>query len=108
MLKIYGLKSCDTCRKARRDAQDAGIPATFIDIRESPLDPATLDRFLAAFGDDLVNKRSTTWRALSEADRAKAPRDLLENHPALMKRPVVEGTALTLGWTSEARAAHIS
>lgn len=101
-MRIYGLKTCDTCRKAIRALGDA----EFIDIREDPLSDDLKARALAAFGEDLVNRRSTTWRGLDEAERARAPADLLSDHPALMKRPLIEHEGqLYLGWSKEVQAA---
>lgn len=98
---IYGIKTCDTCRKARKALPDAH----FHDIRETPLDSATITRFLSAFGDALVNKSSTTWRVLSEEDRARAPAELLLAHPTLMKRPVIEaGDTVYLGWKQDVQS----
>ena len=106
-MKLYGLKNCDTCRKAVKALQATGQDITLVDIRAEPLKPEARARFLSAFGDDLVNRRSTTWRGLSEADRARPAEDLLADHPALMKRPVIEDSAgnLHLGWTKPVQAA---
>ncbi|MDD7969507.1 arsenate reductase [Roseinatronobacter sp. HJB301] len=101
-MKIYGIKTCDTCRKARKALPDA----QFHDMRESPLDSATIARFLDAFGDALVNKSSTTWRGLSDDDRNRPAADLLAGHPTLMKRPVIDtGSAVFLGWKPDVQAA---
>ena len=99
-MELFGLKNCDTCRAARKALPDA----TFSDVRDSPLPSPILDRALEVFGDDLVNRRSTTWRGLSEEERARPPRDLLGDHPALMKRPlIVDGDTMYLGWTADTR-----
>lgn len=99
-MKIYGLKTCDTCRKAVKTSGGA-----LQDVRENPLTPEELGRFWAAFGDALVNRKSTTWRQLSEAERAEEPLALLAAHPTLMKRPVVEKDGqLWLGWGPDVRA----
>lgn len=104
-MKLYGLKNCDTCRKALKSLQGTGYDVKFIDIRQSPLTVAKRHSFLAAFGDSLLNRRSTTWRGLAEDQRAAPPDQLLAAHPALMKRPVIEtGEALLLGWTPEVQA----
>lgn len=101
-MQIYGLKNCDTCRKAMKALPDADL----VDVRATPIDPDVLDRALARFGPALVNTRSTTWRGLGEAERQAPPRDLLLAHPALMKRPlIVAGEDLHLGWTETVRAA---
>ena len=102
---IYGLKNCDTCRKALKELNAAGKTAVLHDVRAEPLAEADLARFLAQFGEALVNRRSTTWRGLSEAERADAPEALLSAHPALMKRPVIEAEGqLYLGWDAGVRA----
>ena len=104
---IYGLKNCDTCRKALKALQTAGHDAELVDVRAEPLDAAILQAFYAEFGDALLNTRSTTWRSLSETERTGAPVDLIAAHPALMKRPVIraEDGRLYLGWGAEVQAA---
>ncbi|PTQ72677.1 arsenate reductase family protein [Celeribacter persicus] len=100
MTLIYGIKTCDTCRKA---VKALGVELT--DIRETPLTRAQLERFHAAFGEVLVNTRSTTWRGLSEEERARDSLDLLMDHPTLMKRPVIEHDGvLYLGWGKDVQA----
>ncbi|PTX56472.1 arsenate reductase [Litoreibacter ponti] len=101
-MRLYGIKSCDTCRKALKALPNAA----FVDVRETPLPRPALERFHAAFGDALLNTRSTTWRGLDAAERARDPLDLLEAHPTLMKRPVIDddGT-LHLGWGKDVQAA---
>ncbi|SFD54787.1 ArsC/Spx/MgsR family protein [Roseivivax sediminis] len=99
---IYGLKTCDTCRKARKALPEA----QFVDIREAGLPEEVRDRAIAAFGDALVNSRSTTWRGMTEAERADAPEVQLGTHPALMKRPLIDdGGTLHLGWSAEVQRA---
>lgn len=99
---IYGIKTCDTCRKAL-----AALPqAQFHDIRQAPLDGSILSQFLDVFGDQLVNRSSTTWRSLSEDTRALPVLTLLKENPTLMKRPVIDhdGT-LYLGWKADVQVA---
>lgn len=101
-MKIYGLKNCDACRKALKELPDAELQ----DVRENPLKSHEISRFLNRFGDALVNRKSATWRALGDAERAADPIDLLTNHPTLMKRPVIEHDGeLFLGWGEETRKA---
>ena len=102
-MKIYGLKTCDTCRKA----QGALPGAQLIDLREAPMDEGLRQAALAQFGAALVNTRSTTWRGLSEEERQGDPARLLAAHPALMKRPLIvtDAGAMHLGWTPEVRSA---
>jgi arsenate reductase len=103
---LYGLTSCDTCRAAQKALEAAGNVVDFVDIRKSPLDAAARAQFFRAFGMALVNRRSTTWRSLSEAERETSPDALLALYPTLMKRPVIEtGSALYLGWGDDVKAA---
>lgn len=100
-MKLYGLKSCDTCRKALKSLPDA----EFVDVRADGVPADVLRRAQDRFGAALVNTRSTTWRGLAESERARDPLDLLADHPALMKRPlIVDGDAIYLGWSGETRA----
>ncbi len=102
---IYGLKNCDVVRKARRALPEAHMH----DVRDSPLSREKLATLLAVFPETLVNKRSTAWRKLSEAERAGDQIALLQAHPALMKRPLIEaGDQLYLGWTPDNEAALIA
>ncbi|MCA0905091.1 arsenate reductase [Ruegeria marisrubri] len=99
-MRLYGLKTCDTCRKALKTLPDA----EFVDVRNDGVPDAVLSQALAGFGDALLNTRSTTWRGLDDNQRAKAPLELLKQHPTLMKRPLIEkGGELFLGWTAETR-----
>lgn len=91
---VYGIKTCDTCRKAVK-----ALGAEMRDIRANPLSQSERARFFEAFGSDLLNTRSTTWRSLSDEERARDPDALLEDHPTLMKRPVIDQEGqLYLGW----------
>ena len=102
MPTVYGLKTCDTCRKAIKALEAAAMPVTFQDVRAEPLTEAQLSKYLELFGDTLVNTRSTTWRGLSDAERAAPPLALLLKFPALMKRPVIDtGSSVHLGWSQE-------
>lgn len=101
-ITIYGIKTCDTCRKAIKALPDA----EFRDIRATPLSEDEIATFLAQFGDALINRSSTTWRGLSDAERATPPAELLSAHPTLMKRPVIRaGASLYLGWKADVQKA---
>ena len=101
-MRIYGIKTCDTCRKAIKALPEA----EFVDIRATPMSAEFLEKRLETFGAAFVNTRSTTWRDLDDAERSRAPLDLLAEHPTLMKRPLIEkdGT-FYLGWTKDVQAA---
>lgn len=94
---LYGLKTCDTCRKALKELENV----SFRDVRTEGVPPEMIARALEEFGEKLLNRRSTTWRDLSEDERAKAPEVLLSEYPALMKRPLIAANGqLYLGWDS--------
>ncbi len=99
---IWGLKNCDACRKAKTALGAVEIR----DVRDNPLTEKEIADLLAVFGDAAVNRKSTTWRGLSEPERAREPAALLSEYPALMKRPVIEKDGqLYLGWGEETRKA---
>ncbi|ATG36123.1 MULTISPECIES: arsenate reductase family protein [Phaeobacter] len=105
-MQLYGLKTCDTCRKALKQLPEAQL----VDVRADGVPEAVLTAAMAQFGDRLVNTRSTTWRGLSEAERATDPLDLLKAHPTLMKRPLIQSGPdlngdLYLGWDAKTKAA---
>lgn len=101
-MQIYGLKNCDTCRKAAK----ALAQATLIDVRDSPLDPVLLQAAFDQFGAAVLNTRSTTWRGLDAEQRARPAADLIAEFPALMKRPlIVDGDHMYLGWGPEVQSA---
>ncbi len=92
---IYGIKTCDTCRKARKALPEA----RFVDVREEGLPETARSLALETYGPALVNTRSTTWRGLDETERKGSPEALLAAHPTLMKRPLIDdGETLHLGW----------
>lgn len=105
-LVLYGLKNCDTCKKALGGLKDAGHAVTFIDIRAETDLAAKVPVWLASAGSDtLVNRRSTTWRGLDEAARAGDPEALLIANPTLIKRPVIEaGNEVHVGWSKAVQA----
>jgi len=98
VMKIYGLKNCDTCRKALKALPGAQL----IDVRADGLPEDVLDRALAEFDQSLLNTRSTTWRGLYDAQRQSDPRALILEHLALMKRPLIAvDKSLFLSWNKE-------
>ena len=104
MTIMWGLKNCDTCRRARRWLETRGIVFTFHDVREDTPDRDRLSRWLKAVGADvLVNRRGTTWRSLSESAKRKIETGeitpILEQYPALLKRPILEhGRQIRVGF----------
>ena len=109
MITMWGLKNCDTCRKARKWLEANEIEYRFRDVRDDELDKKTLARWTKVLGwEVLLNRRGTTWRKLSEADKSAVgepwARGLMLEHPALVKRPVFEASGTILvGFTEEVR-----
>jgi arsenate reductase-like glutaredoxin family protein len=80
--------------------------AEFRDVRAEGLPKDLAAAAQRRFGDALINRKSTTWRGLSEAERARDPLDLLVDHPTLMKRPLIDdGGTLYLGWGKDTQDA---
>ena len=98
-MRLFGLKTCDTTRAALRALRAAGKDPVVIDIRDDGVTPADQAAMLAAIGFGIINRASTTWRGLPEAERARDAADLLARYPTLMKRPVIEDAGkFWLGW----------
>jgi len=106
-LTLYGLKNCDTCKKALKTLEAAGRPADFVDIRAEADLTIKVPVWIASAGAELlVNRRSTTWRNLDEKARATDPEALLIANPTLIKRPVIEvENAVHVGWNKAVEAA---
>ncbi|QOC21755.1 arsenate reductase [Wenzhouxiangella sp. AB-CW3] len=107
-MNLYGIKTCDTCRKARKWLDAAGVSYRWHDLREEVPNEDTLRHWLDEVGvDNLVNRRSTTWRGLDDPDReqvrtAEGALPLLREHPALIKRPVIDtGQVVLVGFTDQ-------
>ena len=101
-MQLYGLKNCDKTRKSLKKLREAGQEVTYIDVRADGLSAELIALLLTVFGDDLVNRRSTTWRGLSDSEKAGDSLDLLLAHPTLMKRPVIYTDGrYYLGWNTD-------
>ena len=92
---VYGIKSCDTCRKARKYLRVNDIEHTFHDVRDDGLNIQMLERWADRISwETLLNKNSLTWRKIPDVDRGdmnrnKALATMIDN-PTLIKRPVFE------------------
>jgi Spx/MgsR family transcriptional regulator len=101
---LYGISNCDTVRKARRWLDEHGITYHFHDFRKDGLSPEQLKHWLSELGaDSLVNKRGTTFRQLSASEKEcldNDPGSVLSEHPALIKRPLLNtGKHLHVGFS---------
>ncbi len=95
MITLYGIKNCDTVKKARRWLDQHGVEYAFHDFRVDGLDRETVRAWLAELGwETLVNRRSTSWKALDQAtrdhmDEASALAAIMAQ-PTLIKRPLLD------------------
>ena len=103
---LFGISTCDSCKKAIKAIQAAGLDVTFRDIRSQPLTTQEIDTIVTEFGDRVINKQSTTYRAFSDFLRLSEPEAQIAAQPAVMKRPVIQnGAKWHLGWDDAVQAA---
>lgn len=94
-MKLFGIKNCDTVKKAMRWLDQHQVSYQFHDFRKDGLDQPTIEIWLNSVSwEQLLNKRGTTWRKLEdprkdELDQQSAV-ELMLLHPTLIKRPVIE------------------
>lgn len=103
MIKMYGIKNCDTIKKAQKSLQAQGVDFEFVDFRHNPIDEKTLQSFVDVVGwDKLINKRSTTYRNLTEIEKQNITLALTLKNPTLIKRPVlVAGADIRVGFSEK-------
>lgn len=114
-VKIYGIKSCSTMKKAFDWLDQHRIAYEFRDYKKAGADRATLESWCAAVGwEALINKRGTTWRKLDPAQQditdASAAIALMCAHTSVIRRPVVETTSgqLLIGFDPVSYAATLT
>ena len=87
---MYGIKNCDTIKKAQKFLDLHGVKFEFIDFRQNPIDKSTLQSFINVLGwDKIINKRSTTYRNLTNGEKKNITLALTLKNPTLIKRPVL-------------------
>ena len=112
-LTMFGIKNCDTIKKARAWLGAAGLAHDFHDYKTRGIDAATLADWVAAKGwETLLNRAGTTFRGLSDADKAAIDAAkaiaLMLAQPSMIKRPVLVGPGLLLvGFSADAYAASL-
>lgn len=111
MITLYGIKNCDTVKKARKWLEQNNVDYTFHDFREDGMNGVPLADWLGEFGwEQVLNRRSTSWRELSDAqknalDNASA-QVLANDMPTLIKRPVMtRGNDTLFGFKADSYAA---
>lgn len=96
MTVIYGIPNCSSVKKARQQLENAGIAYRFVNFKTELPDAAQLRDWLNHFGRDVfINKKGTTWRQLTDSEKQMAENDdtaiaLVQRHPSLIKRPILE------------------
>lgn len=104
MTTIYGIKTCDTVKKAIRWLDNNAITYRFHDLRQDGIEQTDLQQWIDSVGwEVLLNKSSTTWRQLGERDKsdidARKAQSLMLDNPTLIKRPVlVHGNTVLVGF----------
>lgn len=108
MIDFYGLKTCDTCKRARKSLDDSGVVYAFHDLRDEGVSKKKIKAWAEQAGwETLLNRNSATWRDLPHSEKIQVTKekavDLMAEHPTLMKRPIIErdGTAVYVGWSKE-------
>ncbi len=100
MLTVYGIRSCDTCRRAIAWLDSHDVDYRFHDLRDDGIERPLLARWAERVGwETLLNRRSLTWRRLDDAERENLGSDkalsLMLEYPTLIKRPVIEAERFT-------------
>lgn len=97
-ITIYGIKSCSTMKKAFAKLDELGVDYNFHDYKKQGIDKDSVTRWVDTLGlDKVLNKRGTTWRKLTYAQKqaadgsSEAAIDLLITNTSMIKRPIVEG-----------------
>lgn len=104
MTTIYGIKNCDTVKKARQWLDSHKVSYVFHDFRKDGLEQSKVIQWLEKVGADaLINKRGTTWKQLAEPEKMQLTDngnvDVICNNPTLIKRPVIEtGRKVVVGF----------
>lgn len=104
---VYGIKNCDTVKKARRWLDARGVTYRFHDVRLDGLDRQTIQSWLQSVDwETLLNKRGTTWRKLEDSRKgfvdSTTAIDLMLEHPTLIKRPVItDNNGCTVGFNEQ-------
>ena len=110
MFTVYGIPNCNTVKKARTWLDDHGIEYVFHDYKKKGITPERIQEWYKQFPwEKLVNKAGTTWKALSDEEKAlvqneKTATDLMTTKTSVIKRPVIEdasGKAIALGFLEE-------
>lgn len=106
-MKLYGIRNCDTVKKARKWLDEHGVDYEFHDFKKDGLSSEKLSQWEQAVGwETLLNKRGTTWRKLPDEVRdtisAQSAHQIMLDTPSIIKRPVVErGDSVSVGFNAD-------
>jgi Spx/MgsR family transcriptional regulator len=109
MLTIYGIKNCDTMKKAFALLDQQGLSYRFFDYKKQAPSAELLQSWIDQLGlDTVLNQRGTTWRKLTDAQKAQA--DTVEGairlmiaQPSMIKRPILQGANVLICGLDAAR-----
>ena len=110
MLKVYGIKNCDTMKKAFAWLEAHGVDYEFVDYKKDGVAAGLLPDWNARAGwQQLLNTRGMMWRRLSDDERAEIDEakalSLMGDYPTLIKRPVLDtGSTLLIGFDEQGYA----
>jgi arsenate reductase len=110
---MYGIKNCDTIKKARNWLDKHGVSYAFHDYKAAGIDKARLERWCKDVGwETLLNRAGTTFRKLSDADKAELNErkaiSLMLAQPSMIKRPVLDlGGRVLVGFKPEVYAKDV-
>lgn len=99
-ITVYGIKACSTMKKAFTKLDEMGVSYQFHDYKKQGVDKQSIQRWVDELGiEKVLNKRGTTWRKLTDEQKAAADAnvdtaiDLLVENTSMIKRSIVEGEA---------------
>jgi len=113
MITLYGIKNCDSVKKARRWLDQHQVEYSFHDLRIDGIDAVTIATWIEQIGwEAVLNKRSTSWRNLDSAVQQAVNADnvipLLQENPTLIKRPVLDADGIiTIGFNADRAEAYL-
>lgn len=110
-IQLYGINNCDTVKKAKKFLDSHSIAYEFIDYKKQPPSAELVQSFFDTFGAEVLNKRSTTYRQLSDEDKQaladdaslEVAKNLLLQHNSMIKRPILISDSISLIGFKEAQ-----
>jgi len=114
MITMYGIKNCDTIKKARNWLDNERVPYSFHDYKVSGVDKDKLEEWVMEHGwETILNRSGTTFKALDAGDKAHIDADkailLMMANPSMIKRPILDtgkGTIVGFKATTYENALH--